>query len=272
MYEKAIVSFIDILGFKEFVENSSAELIKSILDRVHKFTKPIITDEKLDYETEADVISFSDCIIRVRRTERELNVYQPLGFVVYELDELLIAQGELAAQGIFLRGGITYGDIYFHENMIYGPALNQAYELENQYAVYPRIVLSPHLISETKINRLLKDEERTHEEELEYIEELIKEGDEGIWFVDYLRGMRNLFHRPKEFVDYLLKHKKNICEGAQKFKKINKPLIKYLWLAKYHNDFIQSISEEHWHLSYRTDRSDLEIQTDEVPMLQDLRA
>lgn len=272
MYEKAIVSFIDILGFKGLVENSSAEFIKSILDRVHKVTKPNIVDEGLDYEIEAEVISFSDCIVRVRKTEREINAYHPLGFVFYELEDILRAQGELAAQGVLLRGGIAYGDIYFHDNMVYGPALNQAYELESKYAVYPRIVLSPDLIAETKTNRLLKDNDRSHEEELEFIEELIKEGDDGFWFVNYLRGMRNLFHRPKEFVEYLLMHKKNICEGAQKFKKINKTLAKYLWLAKYHNIYIQSIPKERWHSSYRANRSDLAIKREEVPMLQDLRA
>lgn len=36
MYEKAIVSFVDILGFKELVENSAPEVVKSALDLVNR--------------------------------------------------------------------------------------------------------------------------------------------------------------------------------------------------------------------------------------------
>jgi hypothetical protein len=182
----------------------------------------------------------------------------------------LHAQGELLNQGILIRGGIAYGDIYFNKNQIYGPALNQAYELETKYAVYPRIVLSPNLIKETKSNKLLKSESHTYEMELEYIEKLIKQGDEGLWFIDYIRAMENELDDPVMFPGYLLKHKNIICEGAKKFQKMNNTLSKYLWMAKYHNDFVKKIPDE-WYAAYETTKTTIEISSEELALLQDLQ-
>ena len=205
MYEKAIVSFIDILGFKELIETSTSESVKSALDLLDRFASPKAADN--DYSFMAESISFSDCIVRVRRTEKEPNLTTPIGLVFYEINDLLQAQGELLNQSILIRGGIAYGDIYFHNNKIYGPALNQAYELEAKYAVYPRIVLSPKLIKETKCNKLLRSEVNSYAMELQLIAHLIKQGDDGLWFVDYIGAMESELDNPAKYLQYLLKHK-----------------------------------------------------------------
>lgn len=270
MYEKAIVSFIDILGFRELVEGSTPETVKSALDLVNRFAAPEVEDEDLDYGFVAEAISFSDCIVRVRRTEKEPNLSNPAGLVFYELLDLLHAQGELLNQGMLIRGGVAYGDIYFEKNQTYGPALNQAYELEAKYAVYPRIVLSPDLIKETKSNELMKSESHTFEMEFEYIGRLIKQGDEGLWFIDYIRAMEDELDDPALFPGYLLKHKEIICDGTTKFKKINKILSKYLWMAKYHNDFIKKLPDE-WYAAYEIEQKTLAISSEELTLLQDLQ-
>ena len=269
MYEKAIVSFVDILGFKELVENSTSEIVKSALDLVNRFAAPKVENEDLDFSFVAESISFSDCIVRMRRIEKEPNLSYPAGLVFYEIIDLLHAQGELLNQGILIRGGIAYGDIYFDKNQIFGTALNQAYELEAKYAVYPRIVLSPDLIKETKINKLLKSDSHTYEMELEYIAKLIKLGDEGLWFIDYLRAMESELDDPGMYHGYLLGHKNIICEGAKKFQKMNNTLSKYLWMAKYHNDCVNKISDE-WYEAYETTKTSFEISSNELELLQNL--
>ena len=238
---------------------------------VNRFAVPKIDDdEDLDYSFAAESISFSDCIVRVRGIEKEINLHYPAGLVFYETIDLLHAQGELLNQGILIRGGIAYGDIYFDKNRIYGPALNHAYELESKYAIYPRIVLSPDLIKETKSNKLLKSESHTYEEELSYIAKLIKQGDEGLWFIDYIRAMEGELDDPAMFPDYLLKHKKIICEGAKKFQKMNSTLSKYLWMAKYHNDLISKLSDK-WLSFYGMKRKTFEISSQEMGLLQNLK-
>lgn len=266
MYEKAIVSFIDILGFKELIDNSTAEEVKTVLEFVHKFAKPECEDEE-DYEFYAEAISFSDCVIRVRKTEKGLNSKYPLGLVYCELHDLLLAQMMLIYDGVLLRGGIAYGDIYFDGEHIYGPALNHAYELEAYYAVYPRIVLSPGLIKEVKANHLLKDENRTNQQELDLIKKYILQGEDGLWFLNYI-DIRNLVN-PDRLPDYLLAHKEIIYKGAQKFSYMNRRLSKYLWMAKYHNDFVQAFSDKFF-TAFNEDRNIFKISAKDLPMLQDL--
>ena len=43
--------------------------------------------------------------------------------------------------GLLVRGAITVGELYFENGMIFGPALNQAAELEKS-AKYPRVIFS----------------------------------------------------------------------------------------------------------------------------------
>nr|WP_317187917.1 hypothetical protein [Acinetobacter gerneri] len=42
---------------------------------------------------------------------------------------------------ILLRGALTIGEIYHDENMVFGPAMVEAYELESKVAEFPRIIL-----------------------------------------------------------------------------------------------------------------------------------
>jgi hypothetical protein len=266
MYEKAIVSFIDILGFRELIHRSKAEEVKAVLDFLHKFAKPQIENEE-DYFFEAEAISFSDCVIRVRKIEKRSNSKYPLGLVYYELNDLLLAQMMLIYDGVLLRGGIAYGDIYFDGEHIYGSALNKAYELEAYYAVYPRIVLSPNLINEVKVNHLLKDENHTHQQELDLINNYILQGEDGLWFLNYI-DIRNLAN-PDSLPDYLLAHKKIICEGAQGLSYMSKRLSKYLWMAKYHNDFVQALSDNFF-TDFNPNRKFFKISAEDLPMLQDL--
>lgn len=47
--------------------------------------------------------------------------------------------------GFFFRGGVTIGDLFHDGHIVFGPALNQAYDLESKKAVYPRAILDPDL-------------------------------------------------------------------------------------------------------------------------------
>jgi hypothetical protein len=54
----------------------------------------------------------------------------------------------LISEGVFIRGGITIGELIHQDSgIIMGPALIDAYELEKNCAIYPRIVLSDKLIN-----------------------------------------------------------------------------------------------------------------------------
>ena len=45
--------------------------------------------------------------------------------------------------GLLIRGGISVGTYFSDELMIWGKGLVKTYQLENQIAVYPRIIIDP---------------------------------------------------------------------------------------------------------------------------------
>ena len=48
----------------------------------------------------------------------------------------------MMSKGILLRGGITVGQLCHKDNIVYGPAMVEAYELESKSAIYPRVIVS----------------------------------------------------------------------------------------------------------------------------------
>ncbi|WP_447752113.1 hypothetical protein [Sphingopyxis fribergensis] len=57
------------------------------------------------------------------------------------LQSLATTQLGLAARGFWMRGAVTVGSLHHDEHIVFGPALNRAYELESKFAIYPRILL-----------------------------------------------------------------------------------------------------------------------------------
>ncbi len=162
-YERRIVAFIDILGFKKLIKESEKDSAK--LDLIYESLTFLKTMEKpknwdlklikidenfngkiLDYNKLKDNLSctaFSDSIlISVKVEENEIN--EVLSSIVANI---AFIGTKLMINGILLRGGITY-DNMIHENdgITMGQGLIDAYELECNIAKNPRIILSDKLI------------------------------------------------------------------------------------------------------------------------------
>lgn len=61
--------------------------------------------------------------------------------------EIAVLQRNLIGQyGIFVRGSITLGNLYYGGNYVYGSGLSEAYRLENNCAFYPRIIIDDNIV------------------------------------------------------------------------------------------------------------------------------
>lgn len=147
----AAIAFMDILGSGNMIKRDSEEY----LNKVHKAYENTILEysEFINGKFEMPKIKiFSDNIaLAVVVGDGEL----------HKMAQLIIAaaafQLSFLAQGILLRGGVTYGDFFIDEIMVSGNGLLDAYELESEKAVSPKIIigdvfaedfkdsLSPHL-------------------------------------------------------------------------------------------------------------------------------
>jgi hypothetical protein len=138
VYRPAIVTFVDILGFRDVIDTWDASQIFDLIQALR--TSAGIADEPqsvggLDLNA-TRVHAFSDSIVRVRTCDSSFQE----GALFYELIDLVHAQAELAAKGILIRGGMTVGDIYSSSDLAYGPSFVRSYELESKLSNYPRIV------------------------------------------------------------------------------------------------------------------------------------
>lgn len=271
MYQRSIVTFIDILGFKDVVTTQSAEHIDKILDIINS-TSPSNSgdgdDEDVDH-TEPTVLSFSDSIIRVRNLESDDNIAFPIGHFFYEVNSLVHMQMELVNQGILIRGGISIGNVFVAKNRIFGPAFINAYELESKFANFPRIIVSPELVNSVGDDHLLINENHTPEEERAYLRNQLAIGDDGLCYVDYLRATRLELDDPDYYPKFLQRHKETILLQGKNHSLLSNVSYKYIWLASYHNKVISELSEEFF-TYYSITRTDLLISQKDMNALSNL--
>jgi hypothetical protein len=142
-----------------------------------------------------------------------------------------------------MRGALTVGNVHVDEQMIFGPALIAAYELESHFATYPRIVIDPKVFKELARDPLLKKGGHDLRTEKKYLSSLLKRDADGLYFVDYLKGMIGEFDDPSYELEFVLYHKKFIVAAAKGCTAMGSVAAKYLWLANYHNAFVTSFDD-----------------------------
>ena len=143
----------------------------------------------------------------------------------------------------FLRGGLTVGDVYLQGDLIFGPAMVRAYELENSYAIFPRIVVDPAVITAYAEEPAMQGDDNDPDEDVGYLTTLLREGDDQIPFVDYLTGLQDVLDEPDEYISMLRQHRSRLVAAANALSGFNNAKQKYLWLASYHNAVCTGLPE-----------------------------
>lgn len=162
MYEKRLCAFIDILGFRDLVQQSvkSPFLYNKIRDLLREVgrARPIwerdnpvdIIESRLrqqgvqhpkaeanrlidEYSSAERGTSFSDSIV----LSAALNDHAITGFFT----SLLFLSEGIAELGKYVRGAVCLGELCHEPDICFGPALITAYDLEKN-AEYPRIIFS----------------------------------------------------------------------------------------------------------------------------------
>jgi hypothetical protein len=238
-YRPAVVTFLDILGFRQRVASSQdGTAIRRILSRLRSFADVNDPDEALEAGHGFEVthaIAFSDSVVRIRFFDTEYSA----GALYHEVLSLLHVQAEMMADDVLVRGGVTVGDVYLEGDMAFGPGFNRAYDLESQFANVPRIVIGPEAFVALRQDPRLVAVDHTPEEDIAYLRRLLKRGDDGFWFIDYLQAMRSELDHPEVHPDLVAQHRALIIGGAASAPAHSRVLQKYLWLAHYLNDAVE---------------------------------
>ena len=218
-YELRAVAFIDLLGFSNIVKDENN------FDKIKNITKYLLTEQKVLNKGNAfEFTIFSDSIIISATFE-----YGKFFGFVNIIDCLL---KELAMNGFLARGGISVGNLYHNGNIVFGPALLEAVNIEKNIALYPRVVLTKKSLDKgIEIDDNINDFEYREK----FIKPLFKEfskNKETYYYIDYLHDNGYIYSGGNDHLDFL-KIIKNFIENA--YANINDSHIieKYDWLKDY---------------------------------------
>jgi hypothetical protein len=250
-YEKRLVTFIDILGFKEIVKQSKKdiskiELIYSVLDYLknwevqEKWGLRLVEIEEdaqkrgvenFDISDKTNITAFSDSIVVSVKVESNINE-----MVSTLIVNLAFIGAILLEKGILIRGGLTVGDLIHKENgTVFGQGLIESYKLESNNAKYPRIILSDKLLKE--LNYPIETQRNRYPYH-QYLERF-KDGCVGFHQMIYYQVIENWTEMTKEkLIESLDKVRKVIVSGLDAT--FEKPDVfeKYDWLKEQYNRLI----------------------------------
>ncbi len=152
----SVLVFVDILGFKGLLE--SEEHSQNLFSVIKNIKKQNTSTSDIQYTQRSDgissttimkgmpaITSFSDCIVSSIPIE---DIKEPfdIGNAVNDLLQFIQWLADsLMFGGYILRGGMTRGDLYHEDGVIFGKPLIEAYELESIKAKTPRILISDEL-------------------------------------------------------------------------------------------------------------------------------
>ncbi len=265
VYGDRLICYLDILGLKNRIKASEGdprqapriratlEMLSQSVEEAQRLLRELQPAASPEKAPEVTSQMFSDTVVlcadRVDGTS-----------LLYMLYAIGLIQARLTTRGTFLRGAVTVGKHYQAQeprlNVMFGPAFTAAYEIAENLAGWPRVLVHPDVL-QGPIGRSRRI----------YIENnLCATGNDGLPFVDYLGGIYGLglaINWRREYVrkhsrtrarylplelqteHYLLKHKKAL-EHEARLKGTRDDLailVKYHSAADYHNRFIDSVCD-----------------------------
>lgn len=230
-YQKRIVVFLDVLGFK----NSLYEFEKDAIDNhdENKHNNVLISEKANQFVgVFKDVISlideydckyylFSDNICITVDPYNNTSLAVDILFTVSDLFK------RFSEMGYFIRGGIDFGWMLDEDDIVLGVPLVEAYIIESKKAIYPRIVLSE------KYLKFLKSINLTESDRFNLENFLIKSCE-----INYINTFYNII-RTDNKVTFLETYKKEIAEKLLETKNNEKIYAKFNWLKNEFNSFIE---------------------------------
>lgn len=170
-----IVAYLDVLGVVSRMNtdrgvqmlslNKLYNLYKSVMELTEK-DGGIKNLEGIEFQIFSDNI-----IISKKLSSTSMDRIQDIKSVLNCVSHFQISSVG-SGVGWLVRGGITIGELFIDNTMVWGSALLRAYELENNIAIYPRVAIDASIVSE-----LQKNQETAEYLLLDY---------DGIYFLNYM--------------------------------------------------------------------------------------
>lgn len=246
-YEERYCLFLDILGFKDIVEQSAQPDTK-VKSANHPIGGVYFSLKKI-----ASSLKYKAAVVGahgvMKPSSRVVTQFSDSVVVSYKVDEadglaamlydVLHLQMKLIQRGLLIRGAITKGALHHDQDFVFGPALNEAAELE-KVAMYPRVIVDRDLlknagISVATVTNSGKSAERS-------VGSLVACDLDGMFYVDYF------YLHPEDFNDDW----GSLCEYLIKLREVVKGLsqkrqpglkLKHSWLRQKFNEIASNVEQ-----------------------------
>lgn len=143
-------------------------------------------------------------------------------------------QLEMANRGFFVRGGISFGEVFIDDLAVFGIPLIEAHRAESNYANNPRIIITDSARALTMKHLAYYGNGPRAPQNTD-----LKRDDDGWWFLDYLESVM-LAPDEGAFGDAAIaQHRDSVAAKLELHADSPHILSKYQWVASYHNWFCQ---------------------------------
>lgn len=223
-YENKLVAFVDIMGMKNKILNSKKPddfIMYNII--LYMIKKQPFCFEKLQF------LSFSDCMYIIADKGNEYELLLSLSLLSYYMlfDSSLKISNENTneCKGIKIvdcykvRGGVTFGKVLSipQNNIILGKATIEAYHLENDIAVYPRIIFDEYAINIIK--------------ETKYFNYIEQDDNDSVYYLDFIKlisAEARFIAKDLKYIDKIIEFVEEECKKTVELKKKLEWYINYL--------------------------------------------
>jgi hypothetical protein len=230
--------FLDFLGFRHEIRAAVASgqedelfqrFMRTVEPEIQRIIVPSANDNLVSLPRLWDAKVFTDNVV--------------LGYALWSGDgenefahalfQLHEFQLSVALQGYFVRGGWVVGKLFMNQNTVFGSALLDAYEIESEQAIYPRILLSNEMKS------LVFHHMRYHMQPPQCIHLIVD--DSASLMTNYLSELL-----VDDTVDWkrLAQHGAVVAQRLEEHAGNERVLEKYRWVAAYHNFFCNLVQNE----------------------------
>ncbi len=202
-YKRSLICHLDLLGFRELIRNKNPGEISRVLRLFSNAVTPVKRGFQVKELATKQFVAFSDTHVTVIPTEPKDSSAR--GLIFLQILRLVHAQWLLFFEHkILVRGGIVVGDAVRSYGRFFGQGIIDAYDVESQKALYPRIVVDASVFEELKNNPKVWTHDDDPDAEIKAVKGLLHHDEEnGVYYIDYLRVMEGEFDYPEVYPQYL---------------------------------------------------------------------
>jgi hypothetical protein len=150
-YDQRFLLYVDILGWRDAIVSGATATMFEALSRIHSYGEVHNEQVRQHYIAKSKSTRFrvNPIFLGVQfgafSDHFVFSVPLEFGGRILDMAPKIIA--DLLTLGFLTRGAVVLGELYHKDNVVFGPALVEAYDIERREP-YPRIVVSKAVIDE----------------------------------------------------------------------------------------------------------------------------